>query len=94
MDLSRQAADGATDCDPLWVASIHLTNNVIGERTFAPILAAALREYAESLLAPRAVANFEAFVSTNGTKITAAIGWCDGEPALLQSGVQNQPAQQ
>ena len=94
MDVCYKAADGATDCDPLWVASIHLTNNVIGDRTFAPILVAALREYVESLIAPRAVANFEAFVSTIGTRITAAIGWCDGEPALLQSGLQNQPAQQ
>ena len=72
--------------DPLWVASIHLTNQVIGERMFAPVLAAALREYADSLDALRPVANFEAFVSTNGTSITAAIGFCDGEPVLLQSG--------
>ena len=94
MDQSRQAANGAPECDPLWVASIHLTNNAIGERMFAPVLAAALKEYAESLLAPRAVANFEAFVSTNGTTIKAAIGWCDGKPDLLQNCSQSQPAQQ
>lgn len=80
--------------DPLWVASIHLTTNVIGERMFGPVLAAALREYADSLLAPRPVANFEAFVSTNGTTITAAVGWCDGEPVLLQVGPRSQPGQQ
>ena len=79
--------------DPLWTASIHLTNQVIGERMFAGVLAAALREYADSLDALRPVANFEAFVSTNGTKITAAIGFCDGKPALLQSGSQTQLAQ-
>ena len=79
--------------ETLWIASIHLTNNVIGERTFAPVLAAALREYAASLLATRPVANFETFVSTNGTRITAAIGWYDGEPVLLQSGPQIQADQ-
>jgi hypothetical protein len=84
----------AQEHDPLWVASIHLTNNVIGERMFAPVLAAALREYADLLDATRPVANFEAFVSTNGTTITAAIGFCDGKPALLQSGSQTQLAQQ
>jgi hypothetical protein len=79
--------------DLVWVASIQLTNNVIGERMFAPVLAGALREYADSLLAPRPLGNCEAFVSTNGTKITAAIGWYDGEPVLLQVGLQNQPGQ-
>ena len=83
----------AQEHDPLWVASIHLTNNVIGERMFAPVLATALREYADSLDAPRPVANFEAFVSTNGTKITAALGWHDGEPVPLQTLLQTQPAQ-
>ena len=73
--------------DPLWIASIHLTNHVIGERMFAPVLAAALREYADSLDALRPVANFEVFVSTNSTKITAAIGFFDGTPAFLQSGL-------
>ena len=77
-----------------WVASIHLTNNVIGERMFAPVLADALREYADALVAARPVANFEAFVSTNGTKITATIGWYDGEPVLLQAGSLSQLAQQ
>ena len=88
VDLMNTPADA-----PLWVASIHLTNQVIGEHMFAPVLASALREYADSLDAHRPVANFEAFVSTNGTKITAAIGFCDGEPALLQSGSQTQLGQ-
>ena len=94
MNVCLQAADGAPECDPLWVVSIHLTNNVIGERTFVPVLAAALREYVESLIAPRAVANLEAFVSTNGTKITAAIRCYDVEPGPLQVCSQSQMAQQ
>ena len=79
--------------DPLWVASIHLTNQVIGERGFDAVVAAALREYADSLDAPRAVGNIEQFVSTNGTKITASLGFCDEEPVILQSGRPSQPAQ-
>ena len=74
---------------PLWVATINLTNNSIGGRSFAPVLAAALRDYADSLDAPRPVKNFESFVSDNGTNIIAAIGWCDGEPVLLQNGSQS-----
>ena len=77
--------------DPMWIFSIHATSNVIGEREAAPVLAAALREYADSLVAPRPVANFEVFTSTNGTQITAAIGWYFGEPVALQSGSQSQP---
>ena len=75
---------------PLWVATINLSNNTIGERSFAPVLAAALRDYADSLDAPRPVKNFEIFVSDNGTNITAAIGWCEGQPVPLQTGCHHQ----
>ena len=75
-----------------WVVSIHLTDDFTGERTFAPVLAAALKEYADSLLEPRPVANVEMFTSTGGVEITATIQWHDVECALRREAMRNQQA--